>query len=87
MSDDHPLGLDKIADLALRREWMVGAAESLTSGQLAAVLGWADSASRWFAGAVIAYRPEVKFELLKIPQGPVITARCARQMAAAAVSC
>jgi len=57
-------------------------AESLTSGAVASALGAAEAASEWFRGGVIAYASEVKFELLKVPEGPVVTAACARQMAA-----
>lgn len=57
-------------------------AESLTSGAVASALGAAEAASEWFRGALVAYASEVKFELLKVPEGPVVTAECARQMAA-----
>jgi nicotinamide-nucleotide amidase len=56
-------------------------AESLTSGALASTLGAAEAASEWFRGGLIAYASEVKFELLHVPEGPVVTAECARQMA------
>lgn len=59
----------------------VSAAESLTSGSIACELGAAPDASDWFAGAVIAYASHVKFDVLGVTPGPVITASCARQMA------
>lgn len=35
----------------------------------------------WFRGGVVAYHPEVKFELLAVPEGPVVTRRAALAMA------
>jgi nicotinamide-nucleotide amidase len=67
---------------ALRRaKQTVSVAESLTSGRLAGHLGAAPSASEWFCGGVIAYASQVKFTVLGVEPGPVITASCARQMA------
>jgi nicotinamide-nucleotide amidase len=59
----------------------VAVAESLTSGSLASQLGAAPEASEWFAGGVTAYASEVKFKVLGVEPGPVITAACARQLA------
>jgi nicotinamide-nucleotide amidase len=58
----------------------VAVAESLTSGAIASHLGAAESASDWFAGGVVAYSSEVKFTVLGVDRGPVITASCAGQM-------
>ncbi len=62
-------------------ELTVAAAESLTSGRVACHLGAAPEASKWFAGGVVAYSSQVKFEVLGVDVGPVVTARCAGQMA------
>lgn len=35
----------------------------------------------WFRGGVVAYHPEVKFGLLAVPEGPVVTRRAALAMA------
>jgi nicotinamide-nucleotide amidase len=59
----------------------VAVAESLTSGSIASELGAAPQASVWFAGGITAYASEVKFKVLGVDPGPVITAQCARQMA------
>lgn len=59
----------------------VAVAESLTSGSLSCHLGAAEAASEWFLGGVVAYHSAVKFTLLGVDRGPVITARCALQMA------
>lgn len=71
----------RVADLAGEHGLSVATAESLTSGQVAARLGAAPSASAWFRGGVVAYAPEVKFAVLGVPEGPVITEECARTMA------
>ncbi|MBC7290678.1 MAG: CinA family protein [Actinotalea sp.] len=70
-----------LGDLLDRRGWTVGTAESLTGGTIASVLAAAPSAQDWLRGAVVAYTPEVKFELLGVPEGPVVTEECARTMA------
>jgi nicotinamide-nucleotide amidase len=59
----------------------VAAAESITSGNIAAALAAAEDASHWFKGSVVAYAREAKYRVLKVDPGPVITAGCARQMA------
>lgn len=56
-------------------------AESLTGGSVSSRLAAAPGASEWFRGAVTAYAPEVKFSVLDVTPGPVITAACARQLA------
>lgn len=72
-----------LADAVGRRGWTVATAESLTGGTIATVLAAAPSAGTWFRGGVVAYSPEVKFELLGVPCGPVVTEECARTMAEA----
>lgn len=71
----------QVSRAALARGLTVGTAESLTAGVIATHLGGAGDASEWFRGAVVAYAKGVKFELLGVRPGPVITAECARQMA------
>jgi len=56
-------------------------AESLTGGQLSSTLAAAENASDWFRGAVVAYASEVKFAVLGVTPGPVVTEQCAREMA------
>lgn len=56
-------------------------AESLTSGSIAGRLGAAEAASDWFCGGVVAYASSVKYKVLGVDPGPVVTAPCARQMA------
>lgn len=59
----------------------VATAESLTGGELATRLGASEGSGDWFAGAVVAYDTRVKQEVLGVDEGPVVTSRCAAQMA------
>ena len=70
-----------VADLVSERGLTVGVAESLPSGLVAARLAEAPGASKWFKGSVVAYNSEVKFDLLDVPEGPVVTAEAAVAMA------
>jgi nicotinamide-nucleotide amidase len=72
---------DRVADLATTRGLHVAVAESLTAGRISSFLGRGEAASEWYRGAVVAYDEEVKFEVLGVTRGPVVTAACARQMA------
>ena len=59
----------------------VGTAESITAGAVATALAAAPEASEWFHGGVVAYSPRVKQDVLGVTPGPVVTDRCAREMA------
>ncbi len=59
----------------------VGLAESLTGGLAASRLVNVPGASRWFRGSVVSYASEVKYEVLDVPEGPVISEAAARAMA------
>lgn len=79
---DDPAGdAEEVADLARNAGWSVGAAESLTSGAVASRLGAAPGAAEWFRGSVVAYSREVKFHLLGVRRGPVVTREAAVSMA------
>ena len=70
-----------IARVARETGITVATAESLTSGQIACHLGAASGSSQWFKGSVVAYDNDVKFKVLGVPTGPVVTAECAQAMA------
>ena len=80
MTAHHRL-VEAIATNARQHHLRVGVAESLTSGQLSAALGAGPDASSWFRGGVVAYASEVKFDVLGVRPGPVVTESCAREMA------
>jgi competence/damage-inducible protein CinA-like protein len=58
-----------------------GVAESLTGGLIASRLVNVPGASAWFRGGVVAYASEVKFDVLGVPAGPVVTEAAAAAMA------
>ena len=72
----------QIADALTSAQQTAAAAESLTGGQISAALSAIQGASDWFAGGVVAYAADVKFDLLGVERGPVVNAATARQMAA-----
>ncbi|HWD55484.1 MAG TPA: competence/damage-inducible protein A [Acidimicrobiales bacterium] len=58
-----------------------GVAESLTGGLIASRLVNVAGASAWFRGGVVAYDAQVKFDVLGVPAGPVVTEAAAAAMA------
>ncbi len=80
MADDNER-IERIAELAAKRGLRVVTSESLTSGTVATRLGAGPNAAEWFGGGVVAYQEPVKFDVLGVDEGPVVTATCAEQMA------
>lgn len=72
---------ERVGELARAHGLHIAAAESLTGGILSMHLSAAGQASTWYAGAVVAYESETKFRVLDVDRGPVVTERCALQMA------
>lgn len=69
-----------------RRGWTIGAAESMTSGMVAARLSMVPGASAVFRGGVAAYHPQVKTGALGVPaalleEHGAVSAETARAMA------
>ena len=56
-------------------------AESITGGLIASRLVNVAGASAWFRGGVVSYASDVKFELLGVTPGPVVSATAAEEMA------
>ena len=84
--DDHSITtIDeltaRLGARARRDGFTVAIAESLTGGMLSSSIAAAEAASEWFRGGVVAYASEVKFEVLGVRPGPVVTEETARQMA------
>ena len=71
----------RIAELAGHSGASFSTAESLTGGQLAAALAAGENSGDWFCGGIVAYQPEVKYGLLNVPRGPVVSATTAQTMA------
>jgi len=70
-----------VHDALLGRAETLGCAESLTGGELAALLSGTPGASGWFRGGVVGYATEVKRQLLGVTAAQVVSADCAAQMA------
>jgi nicotinamide-nucleotide amidase len=70
-----------VADLLVERELTMGVAESLTGGLVGSRLAETEGASRWFRGSVVAYDSKVKYDLLDVPEGPVVSEEAAGAMA------
>lgn len=85
-ADTHRPGSDealvhRISAAARTEGLRLAVAESLTGGRISSLLGSGEAASDWYRGAVVAYDAEVKFHVLGVTPGPVVTQECAREMA------
>ncbi len=78
--DDESMEVAVAAQLRARG-LTLGVAESLTGGLIASRLVNVPGASSWFRGGVVAYHEQVKFDLLGVPVGPVVSEAAAAAMA------
>ncbi|HET7653474.1 MAG TPA: competence/damage-inducible protein A [Acidimicrobiales bacterium] len=72
---------DAVGRLLLADGLTLAVAESLTGGMVASRLVDVVGASNWFRGGVVSYASEVKFDVLGVREGPVVTAEAAEEMA------
>jgi nicotinamide-nucleotide amidase len=70
-----------VASLLRARGLTLAVAESLTGGLVASRLVNVSGASEWFRGGVVSYASDVKYSLLDVPEGPVVSAAAAAAMA------
>lgn len=70
-----------IATRLLDKGLTLGVAESVTGGLIASRLVNIIGASKWFRGGVVSYASEVKFDVLGVPVGPVVSPEAAEAMA------
>jgi nicotinamide-nucleotide amidase len=73
-----------ILDLLRTRGWSLGLAESVTGGLVAGRITNVPGASEVFRGSIVSYASEVKFSLLGVPEGPVVSEAAAVAMASGA---
>jgi nicotinamide-nucleotide amidase len=79
-TDDETME-DAVAQRLVARGLTLAVAESLTGGLMASRLVNIVGASKWFRGGVVSYASQVKYDLLKVPEGPVVSASAAEAMA------
>ena len=72
---------DAIAARLVSSGSTLAVAESITGGLIASRLVNVPGASSWFRGGVVSYASDVKFDLLGVPSGPVVSAEAAIAMA------
>ena len=68
-----------VLDLLRSRRLTLGLAESVTGGLVAGRLTAVPGASDVLRGAVVTYASDVKFDLLDVPEGPVVSEAAAGQ--------
>ena len=73
-----------VLNLLEERGWTLGLAESVTGGLVGGRITSIAGASRVFKGGVISYASDVKFDVLGVEHGPVVSERAAMQMASGA---
>jgi nicotinamide-nucleotide amidase len=73
-----------VLQLLRERGWSLGLAESVTGGLVAGRITNVAGASEVFRGSVVSYASEVKFDVLGVDRGPVVSEAAAAQMAAGA---
>jgi nicotinamide-nucleotide amidase len=73
-----------VLSLLEERGWTLGLAESVTGGLVGGRITSIAGASRVFKGGVISYASDVKFDVLGVETGPVVSERAAMQMASGA---
>jgi len=70
-----------VIDMLRDRGLSLGIAESLTGGLMGTRFTSVPGASDVFRGSIVSYASDVKFSLLGVPEGPVVTALAAQAMA------
>lgn len=63
------------------RQWTFAVAESVSGGLVGGRITAVPGASRTFRGGIVSYASDVKFEVLDVDVGPVVSERAAAQMA------
>jgi len=79
-ADDQTME-DVVAAQLSSRGLTLAVAESLTGGLIASRLVNIPGASAWFRGGVVSYASQVKFDVLGVPEGPVVSGEAAEAMA------
>jgi nicotinamide-nucleotide amidase len=83
-SDQDESMEEVVVRLLRERNLTIGTAESLTGGLIASRLTNVPGVSEVFRGSVVSYASDVKYDVLGVPEGPVVTAEAAEAMAVGA---
>jgi nicotinamide-nucleotide amidase len=78
--EDLPMEAE-VGRLLEARGWTLAIAESLTGGLASSRVVNVPGSSEWFKGGVVAYDSQVKFDVLDVPEGPVVSEDAAKAMA------
>lgn len=70
-----------VLSLLEERQWTFAVAESVTGGLVGGRITAVPGASQVFRGGIISYASDVKFEVLDVDVGPVVSEKAAIQMA------
>ena len=70
-----------VLDALRSRGWTLALAESLTGGLIGSRLTAVPGASDVFRGGLVSYASDVKFDLLDVPEGPVVSEEAVAAMA------
>ena len=70
-----------VLNLLEQRGWTLGIAESVTGGLVGGRITAIPGSSRTFRGGIISYASDVKFDVLGVDNGPVVSEHAAIQMA------
>ena len=81
--DDETIEASVLKELRARG-LTLGLAESLTGGMMGSRIADVPGASDVFRGSIVAYASQVKFDVLDVPEGPVVSLDAAAAMAAGA---
>jgi nicotinamide-nucleotide amidase len=73
---EHSLAQELVA-----RSLTLAVAESVTGGLVSSRLVNVPGASAWYRGALVSYASDVKFDLLRVTPGPVVSATAVQEMA------
>ena len=69
-----------VLDALRQRGWTLALAESLTGGLIGSRLTAVPGASDVFRGGLVSYASDVKFDLLDVPEGPVVSEKAVTAM-------
>jgi nicotinamide-nucleotide amidase len=84
---DNVFGIDDetmesvVLGVLRHRGWSLGLAESVTGGLVAGRITSVPGASATFRGSIVSYASDVKYDLLGVTHGPVVSEAAALQMA------